>query len=111
MPVVNENQIVDHPGSSRHDMHLGNRYGKGGKASRKSEATSPDLMWTASEIFHCLESLGANVTKDSAPYDRISYSESSFDRVSRVLIVFFCIWGLFRGYHFILDEVCMNFTS
>lgn len=84
MPVVNEHQIVDpnRPGSSRNESQFVNRYGKGFRGSRKSEASSPDLIWSVSEQFLCLESLGANVARDSAPYDRISYSESSFDRVS-----------------------------
>lgn len=88
MPVVNENQIADVPGSSRNDIQFNNRHGKGVKVSRKSEASSPDLIWSATEMFQCLESLGANVTKDSAPYDRISYSESSFDRVSIDFFIF-----------------------
>lgn len=84
MPVVNEHQIVDQnrAGSSRSDTQFVNRYGKSFRGSRKSEASSPDLIWSVSEMFLCLESLGANVTRESAPYDRISYSESSFDRVS-----------------------------
>lgn len=83
MPVVDEHQMTDlnRPGSSQ----MNNRYGKSYKCSRKSEASSPDLIWTANEMFQCLESLGANVARESAPYDRISYSESSFDRVSNSL--------------------------
>lgn len=84
MPVVNEHQITDpnQAGSSRNDALFSNRHGKGFKGSRKSEASSPDLIWSVPDMFLCLESLGATVAKDSAPYDRISYSESSFDRVS-----------------------------
>lgn len=84
MPVVNEHQMADpnRAGSSRNEPQFVNRYGKSFRGSRKSEASSPDLIWSVSDMFLCLESLGANVAKDSAPYDRISYSESSFDRVS-----------------------------
>lgn len=87
MPVVNEHQSTDpnRAGSSRNDG-IFNRYSKSFKTSRKSEASSPDLIWSVPDMFFCLESLGATVAKDSAPYDRISYSESSFDRV---------IWFLF----------------
>lgn len=84
MPVVNEHQIIDpnRAGSSRNDAQSTNRFSKSFKNSRKSEASSPDLIWSIPDMFLCLESLGATVAKDSAPYDRISYSESSFDRVS-----------------------------
>lgn len=85
MPVVNEHQITDpnQAGSSRNDALFSNRYSKAFKGSRKSEASSPDLIWSVPDMFLCLESLGATVAKDSAPYDRISYSENSFDRVSK----------------------------
>lgn len=84
MPVVNEHQKIDpnRAGSSRNDSQFNNRFSKSFKSSQKSEASSPDLIWSVSDMFLCLESLGANVAKDSAPYDRISYSESSFDRVN-----------------------------
>lgn len=83
MPVVNEHQIVDpnRASSSRHDAQFTNRFSKSFKSTRKSEASSPELMWSIPDMFLCLDSLGATVTKDSAPYDRVSYSESSFDRV------------------------------
>lgn len=84
MPVVNEHHIIDQnrAGSSRGDGQFANRFGKSYKCSRKSEATSPELIWSVPDMFLCLDSLGATITKDSAPYDRIGYSESSFDRVS-----------------------------
>lgn len=82
MPVVNEHQTFD---SSRNETQFINRYMRSYKGSRKSEASSPDLIWSVSDMFLCLESLGANIARDLAPYDRISYSESSFDRVSRIL--------------------------
>lgn len=87
MPVVNEHQIVDpnRAGSSRTDIPFSNRFSKSFKGSRKSEASSPDLIWSIPDMFLCLDSLGATVAKDSAPYDRISYSESSFDRVRHLL--------------------------
>lgn len=83
MPVVNEHQISDQnrAGSSRCDQYA-NRFGKNGKLSRKSEASSPELLWLVPDMFLCLDSLGATVAKDTAPYDRIGYSENSFDRVS-----------------------------
>lgn len=88
MPVVNEHQIasidLNRPGPSRSDGQLNNRYScKSFKSasSRKSEILSPELIWQVSDIFLCLESLGATVNKDSAPYDRLNYAENSFDRV------------------------------
>lgn len=82
MPVVDEHQMA---GSSRNDAQINNRFGKNYKGSRKSEASSPEQIWSATDMFQCLDSLRANVPKDSAPYDRISYSESSFDRVRNIL--------------------------
>lgn len=83
MPVVSEHQISDQnrAGSSRSDQYA-SRFGKSFKCPRKSEASSPELIWSVPDMFLCLDSLGATVAKDSAPYDRIGYSESSFDRVS-----------------------------
>lgn len=87
MPVVNEHQIVqadvNRAGSSRADWQTSNRYSlRSLKSSRKSELSSPDIMWHTSDIFSCLESLGASVTKDDTPYDMLGYTENSFDRVS-----------------------------
>lgn len=81
MPVVNEHQIVDQnrAGSSRSDGQYASRFGKSYKNSRKSEATSPELIWSVPDIFLCLDALGASIAKDAAPY---GYSENSFDRVS-----------------------------
>lgn len=83
MPVVTEHQIIDQnrAGSSRTDQYA-NRFAKSSKSSRKSEASSPELIWSVPDMFLCLDSLGATVAKESAPYDRIGYSEGSFDRVS-----------------------------
>lgn len=87
MPVVSEHKIIDQnrAGSSRSDGQYANRFGKSYKCSRKSEALSPELIWSVPDMFSCLDSLGATVANDAAPYDRIGYSESSFDRVSIVL--------------------------
>lgn len=81
MPVVSEHHMMDQnrAGSSRADQYA-SRFGRSYK--RKSEASSPELIWSVPDIFLCLDSLGATVSKDSAPYDRIGYSEGSFDRVS-----------------------------
>lgn len=79
MPVVSEHHHMmdqNRAGSSQYANRLGKSY------KRKSEASSPELIWCVPDMFLCLESLGATVAKDSAPYDRIGYSESSFDRVS-----------------------------
>lgn len=83
MPVVNEHQPTDRAGSSRIEF---SRHGKTTRSYRKSEVPSPELIWQVSDMFLCLESLGASVAKDSAPYDRMSYAESSFDRVSSINI-------------------------
>lgn len=86
MPVVNEHQInqsdPNRPGTSRSDWQLSNRYSiRSNISARKSEILSPDLMWHASDMFSCLESLGASVMKDAAPYDALGYADSNFDRV------------------------------
>lgn len=114
MPVVNEHQIADsnRAGSSRNDAQFTNRFSKSYKMSRKSDAMSPELIWSIPDMFLCLESLGASVPKDSAPYDRISYSESSFDRVSQLNLIFlanfkenylFGIHSLYRRCHWTLE--------
>lgn len=77
MPVVNEHQTM-----SGRDAFIMNRNGRFSKSYRKSEVPSPESIWQVSEMFLCLESLGASVARDSAPYDRMSYAESSFDRVN-----------------------------
>lgn len=102
MPVVSENQIIDQnrAGSSRSDQYA-NRFGKSYKCSRKSEASSPELIWSVPDMFLCLDSLGATVAKDSAPYDRIGYSESSFDRVS-VMHILSHFWIQFHRFIFFL---------
>lgn len=79
MPVVNEHQTMSGVGR---DAFMMNRNGRFSKSYRKSEVPSPESIWQVSEMFLCLESLGASVAKDSAPYDRMSYAESSFDRVN-----------------------------
>lgn len=78
MAVVNEHQTMS--GAGR-DAFMMNRNGRFSKTYRKSEVPSPESIWQVSDMFLCLESLGASVAKDSAPYDRMSYAESSFDRV------------------------------
>lgn len=91
MPVVNEHQTVandaNRAGPSRNvnsgEWHPTNRYSMRSykSSSRKSDALSPDLMWHASDIFSCLESLGASIAKETTPYDVLGYAgESSFDR-------------------------------
>lgn len=91
MPVVNEHQTVtndlNRPGPSRNvasgEWNSTNRYSMRNfkSSSRKSDAQSPDLMWHASDIFSCLESLGASLAKEATPYDVLGYAaESSFDR-------------------------------
>lgn len=88
MPVVNEHLPVDpnRPSSSRFDATpIIGRHGRNSKSGRRSDASSPELIWQATDTFSCLESLGASVAKDSAPYDRMSYADGSFDRVIKSL--------------------------
>lgn len=78
MPVVNERHRVS---TSQNEAQFIGRNMKNCKSSRKSETFSPDSIWSIPDMFSCLEYLGANMAKDLAPYDRISYSGSSFDKV------------------------------
>lgn len=102
MPVVNEHQSIDpnRAGTSRNDGQFANRHVKNFRSHRKSEVPSPELIWQVSEMFLCLDSLGASVAKDSAPYDRMSYAENSFDRVR---FIFYPQWMIRMANHIYLS--------